>query len=60
VLVSFDENYITVLAANFSYRYHVFTYWTIRSKVRYKNGCKIQDQNQGRPRATRTHCGRIG
>jgi len=38
MLVNFTEDYITVFATKFSYRYNVFTYWTTRSGACYKNG----------------------
>jgi len=43
-LVTFNKNYIAVLATNFSYPLLLL----------------LQDQNQGRPWATRMQCGRMG
>jgi len=45
LLVSFDENYVTVFAANFYYRFNVVTYWTARSGVCYKNWCTRPKSN---------------
>jgi len=48
VLVNFNENYITVFATNFSYPLQCFYL------LNYKIWGMLQDQNQGRPRATKT------
>jgi len=48
------KRYITVFATNFSYLLKCFLLTELQDLG------TLQDQNQGRPRVTRTHCGWMG
>jgi len=55
MLVIFNSDYIYHCV-----RYEFFLPLRCSYLLNYKTWSKLQDQNQGRPRATVTHCGRMG
>ena len=53
MFVNFNEKYVAVFAANISYPLQCF--YLLNYKIWGTTKTGVQDQNQGRPRAMRTH-----